>query len=159
MLRINCFGLSKVIGCVDKFFQVVWIIIRRLCLQPLLTVAVLMAVLAACLPDDKVGEKFFITFAVLFGICLVYAIIGVIVGVTAYIRSGKKKSKKKVEVAVEDIITASVNGGATYYRVAQNPKYVMAEYPDRRELYYDDDGELKFVKVILKTKEREEGND
>lgn len=159
MLGINCTGVSKIFRFVDKFFQVIWIVIRRLCLQPLLTVGVVMAVLAACLPKEKLGVSFIITFIVLILLAIVYAIIGIIVGVVAYIREGKKKTKKKkVEVGVDEILSGTVKGGATYYRVAQNPKYVMAEYPDRYELYYDDDGELKFVKVTLKTKEREDND-
>lgn len=37
-----------------------------------------------------------------------------------------------------------------YYRVAQNPKYVMAEYSDRVELFYDSPRGLKYVRTDYK---------
>ena len=40
----------------------------------------------------------------------------------------------------------------TYYRVAQNPKYVMAEYADRVELYYETPRGLKYVRTDYKTR-------
>ncbi len=39
-----------------------------------------------------------------------------------------------------------------YYRVAQNPKYVMAEYSDRVELYYETPRGLKYVRTDYKTR-------
>ena len=39
-----------------------------------------------------------------------------------------------------------------YYRVAQNPKYVMAEYVDRVELYYETPRGLKYVRTDYKTR-------
>lgn len=37
-----------------------------------------------------------------------------------------------------------------YFRVAQNPKYVMAEYSDRVELFYDSPRGLKYVRTDYK---------
>ena len=54
---------------------------------------------------------------------------------------------------MEDVAQAIGSDDPVYYRVAQNPRYVVAEYKDRNELYYDDDGELKFVKMTLKNNE------
>ncbi len=39
-----------------------------------------------------------------------------------------------------------------YFRVAQNPKYVMAEYADRVELYYETPRGLKYVRTDYKTR-------
>jgi hypothetical protein len=54
---------------------------------------------------------------------------------------------------MEDIAEAMNSNEPVYYRVAQNPQYIVAEYSDRNELYYDDNGEMKFVKMTLKKKE------
>lgn len=36
---------------------------------------------------------------------------------------------------------------AKYYRVSQNPRYVMAEYSDRVVLYYQKDNKLKLIRT------------
>ena len=38
-----------------------------------------------------------------------------------------------------------------YYRVSQNPKYVMAEYDDRYELFYEGKDGLKYIRTDYKS--------
>ena len=37
-----------------------------------------------------------------------------------------------------------------YFRIKSNPKYVMAEFSDRYELYYEDNGQLKKIRTDYK---------
>ena len=37
-----------------------------------------------------------------------------------------------------------------YYRVAQNDKYIMAEYPDRYELFYDTGAGMRYIRTDYK---------
>ena len=45
---------------------------------------------------------------------------------------------------------AAVPAKPNYYRVSQNPKYIMAEYPDRCELYYDTGSGMKYIRTDYK---------
>ena len=38
----------------------------------------------------------------------------------------------------------------SYYRVNQNPRYIVAEFPDRYELYYEEDNGMKYVRTDYK---------
>lgn len=37
-----------------------------------------------------------------------------------------------------------------FFRVSQNPKYIMAEYPDRYELYFDTGSQMKYIRTDYK---------
>ncbi|MBQ7164613.1 MAG: hypothetical protein IJU84_10235 [Clostridia bacterium] len=157
MIKVACFGIGKFTGFIDKFFQAVWTVIRRLNLQLLLTVAVVWLIVAAF---GGMTFGVLIVFTVLAGLALAYAIIATAYNLVKYIREAPaEKSKKKP--SVKDIPEdGKTENGPVYYRVAQNPRYVMAEYPDRYELYFDNDGELELVKITLRTgeNEKDDGN-
>jgi len=148
--------LGDAVGSVDKFFQAVWTVIRRLNLQPLLTVGVVWLALCAFLPEEYFTKAFHIVFIVLGGLCVLYAIAATCYSIAVYLKEKKDKpaKRRKKSVTLPDELTRTASQDApVYYRVAQNPKYVMAEYKDRYELYYDDDGEYTFVKSTLKNRE------
>ncbi len=161
MLKIANFGFGTVVKFVENFFQSVWIVIRSLCLQPLLTIGLVWLILIAFLPGEKITSTFITVFLILAGMGLIYAILGTAYKIIAYIKStpSRKRKKKKTVVSVSEVTEEDRRGKPMYFRVKQNPKYVMAEYPDRYELYYDDDGDLKLVQVKQKEQEEQNGND
>lgn len=156
MLKIKTFGFGRFVKGVDGFFGGIWMVISRLSLYPLLAVGLIWLILSNFLPEEKITEKFNIVFFVLACVCVAYAFCATVYNVVNYLKTsknGKKRTDKTKEITMDDVAQAIVSDEPTYYRVAQNPKYVVAEYRDRNELYYDDDGELKFVKMSLKNKE------
>ncbi len=177
MIKPITFGFGTAVLFVEKFFNAVWIVICRLCLQPLLTVGLIWLFLAAFLPDEKMTMELIIVFVVLMGLAAGYAVAATARNVWLYLKNGasrrkdkpseeeealpqkRKKSSPPPQAVEEETVIKQAElkiSTATeplYYRVAQNPKYVMAEYPDRYELYYDDGGKLKFVKVNIKNQE------
>ena len=153
MIKPICFGFGSTVKIIDSFFQFIWNIIRTLNIQLLLTVCALWFILANVLPGEALTTAFWVIFAVLAGISAVYAIAATLYSFVRYLRESSKKSpmkKEPVEISIKDVTEEEK---PVYFRVAQNPKYVMAEYPDRYELYYDNDGELQFVKITPKQKD------
>ena len=152
MIKPICFGFGSAVKIIDSFFQFIWNIIRTLNIQLLLTVCALWFILANVLPAKALTSAFWVTFAVLAGISAAYAIAATLYSFVCYLRDSSKKPKKTepVEISIKDVTEEQK---PIYYRVAQNPKYVMAEYPDRYELYYDNNGELQFVKITPKQKD------
>ena len=69
---------------------------------------------------------------------------------------GEKKIERESNEPKEEK-TSSPNqteeGKPKYYRVKQNPQYVMAEYSDRYELYYRTESGLKKVRTDYKENE------
>ncbi|MBP5307537.1 MAG: hypothetical protein J6Z34_00180 [Clostridia bacterium] len=155
MIKIACFGFVKFAELTDKFFQAVWTVIRKLNLQPLLTVAVAWLVTVALGGSSVTALTVFVILA---GIAAAYA-----VAATAYnfVRFLKEAPARKArERNVKDIPDdGKTENGPVYYRVAQNPRYVMAEYPDRFELYFDNEGDLELIKVTLKNREERTADD
>ena len=49
----------------------------------------------------------------------------------------------------------NINKKPLYYRVSQNPKYVMAEYNDRYELFYESENGLKYIRTDYKNNSEE----
>ena len=152
MVKPICFGVGSVVKIIDSFFQFIWNVIRTLNLQLLLTVCAVWFIFAFVLPGDSLTSAFWVTFAVLAGISAAYAIAATLYNFFKYLSEAPKKTKKSepVEISIKEV---TGEDKPTYFRVAQNPKYVMAEYPDRFELYYDNDGDLQFVKITPKQKE------
>lgn len=160
MLKPASFGLiGTAVKFIDRFFQAVWNVISKLNLHLALTVAAVWVVCLAFLPAERTGGSFRSVFFVLLIISLVYAVLVTAVRVIRYVKSApeRRKNKAKVSVSTEEI-AAGMNE-AKYYRVAQNPHYVMADYPDRYELYYNDNGNLKFVRMKMKSPAAKEKND
>ena len=148
MIKVACFGLGKLSGFIDKFYQTVWTVIRKLNLQPMFTVAV---VWLAVVAFSKVTVTVFTVFAVLVGLSLIYAVAATVYGIVKFLKEAPKKKQGRARQRVNDIPDSGItDGGPVYYRVMQNPRYVMAEYPDRYELYFDNNGDLELVKVNLR---------
>ena len=156
MQKIKFFGFGSFVGLIDGIFGGIWKVISRLSLHPLLTVGAVWLILSRFLPEEKTSGSFNTVFIVLACVCVFYAVCATIYNVARYIKnakSTKKNKKRSKEISMEDVAQAIGSDDPVYYRVAQNPRYVVAEYKDRNELYYDDDGELKFVKMTLKNNE------
>ena len=154
MQKKNSLGL--IVGYVDKFFNTVWMVICKLNLPPLLTVGVIWLALYAFLPEKTYTPTINLIFLVLGCLCLIYALIATTYNVIVYLKTnkgGSKKRRNKTVVLPDEISRTGSAEIPVYYRVAQNPKYIMAEYKDRYELYYEDDGDINFVKTTLKNKE------
>ena len=75
------------------------------------------------------------------------------------VKSPKEKENKQAieyneEIPVKSKLTehtATKKSDKPYYfRVSQNPKYLMAEYEDRYELYYEGKDGLKFIRTDFK---------
>lgn len=58
-----------------------------------------------------------------------------------------KDEKNKSEDLLDDELKTTTEQVPKYFRVKQNPDYVMAEYPDRYELYQIQDGKLKKIRT------------
>lgn len=137
---------TSIASIIDGIFGAVWNVISGLSLHLALTVGAVWVVLIAFLPEKNLTSGLNTTFLVLMCLSLIYA---AIVTAVNFVRYLKNKPTKKRKVTVDEI-AAELSGKPKYYKVAQNPNYIMAEYPDRYELYYNDNGELKFVKMNLK---------
>ena len=150
MLNAPCFGLGGAVRFIDRFFRALWRVIEKLSLQPLLTVIAVWLILLALLPDKKITLAFIIIFLVLMGLALVYAVIATIYKIMKYIAETADRRRER-RVRAETFDESEVERESpTYYRVTQNPDYVMAEYSDRYELFYDDGGKLKYIKTTFK---------
>lgn len=154
MIKTVCFGFSNVVKIVDAFFQFLWNVIRALNIHLALSICLIWFVLANVLPESALNMSFWTVFTVLISVAIAYAIVATLYSFFKFLkeRPAQKKEKKPIVVSVNEVMG---EGKPVYYRVAQNPKYVMAEYPDRYELFYDDNGELKFVKVTPKPQQDE----
>lgn len=155
MIRVCCFGFKGIYNFVDSFFQAIWVVVRRLCLQPLLLVGVCWVCFLALADNAKANSEINLLFAILTGLSFAYAVAATLYNVLIFVKETKSQPKQKKQriVSVAEITSNQVGEKPSYYRVAQNPQYVMAEYSDRYELYYDDGDKLKFVKVTLKENE------
>lgn len=86
---------------------------------------------------------------------LVYAVVRTVTGILGIGGKRKKKSTAEiVETAPAEEKPAPAEEIApqrpTYFRVRQNPEYVMAEYPDKYELYRDTGKGLEYVRTDYK---------
>ena len=155
MLNFKFYGFGKTVRFIDKFFHAIGVVLSRLCLQPLFTVGVAWLIFKVFLSEVSTTSGFRTTFIVLAGLSLGYAFVATCYNIIVFVKQTpeRKQNKKPVAVNMSDVATAMNTNEPVYYRVAQNPQYVVAEYPDRDELYFDDNGELVFVKMILKNKE------
>ena len=150
MLYAPCFGLGGAVRFIDKFFRALCRVIEKLSLQPLLAVLAVWLILLALLPEKKITLAFIIIFLVLMGLALVYAIVATTYKILIYISESPSRRKER-RVRAETFEESEVERETpSYYRVTQNPDYVMAEYSDRYELYYDDGGKLKYIKTTFK---------
>ncbi len=160
MVKISCFSaIGKFIKFTDKFFQGVCAVVRTLGLQPLFTVAVVWLALKTFLPPEQFTRALLIVMIVITVLAALYAVIATVYHVVDCAKNAERKKEKKKKRKGSDIDKKGETEKPKYYRVKQNPNYVMAEYSDRYELYYDDGNELKFVKVNFKDKENGNKND
>ena len=166
MLLPGCRGFGKAVQTVDKIFQGVCGLIRSLSLQFLLTVGTVWLILYACIGKESVTPVFTTVFIVLMCIALAYALAATAYNVVHSVKNSGKSGKKKdkTELSLREIEESITGTRPNLYRVKQNPSYVMAEYPDRYELFYDGEKGLEYVKTLYKEgygkkEEPEVGND
>lgn len=147
---------------IKKIFAIIYKVIAIFNLQPALMVALVGSVLYFTGVYDRV-ESLKIILQVAFILSAIYAIV-----VTAcnLLGIGKKKIKRskgaqivsegqladkpvtttqKVEERPKEKVSTPV-----YYKVKQNPNYIMAEYEDRYELYLNKNGNLVKIRTDLK---------
>lgn len=147
---------------IKKIFAIIYKVIAFLNLQPALMVVLVGGVLYFTGVYDRV-ETLKIILQVAFIFSAIYAIV-----VTAcnLLGLGKKRIKRSKgaqivsEVHSEEQPVATVQSvqqtpvkevsAPVYYKVKQNPNYIMAEYADRYELYLNQNGKLVKIRTDIK---------
>lgn len=155
------FGVIKTI--IKAVFGVVNKLLSFLNLQPTLLLVLIGVVLYFTGTFDK-SPAFKIIYELLIVVSIVYAVIATIkklLGLEnkvkrskgAQIVSGETESKEQVSDQTVAVAQPVKEEKPVYFRVKQNPEYVMAEYTDKYELYKIVDGQLKKVRTDYKNGE------
>ena len=155
MLKAACFGFGGFKKFTEKLFLAVFKVIGKLGLQWLFAVGIFWLILAVALPGGRpVWLK--VVVIVLAALALMYAAVATAFNISAYRTNPaehkkNKRNKSNIVISVDELPKdIRPSAAPVYYRVRQNPDYLMAEYPDRIELYYTGDGEMTLVKITPK---------
>ena len=153
------FGIIKTIfGAV---FGVLYKLIALLNLQLTLLLLLIGAVLFLTGVFEQ-GQTFLTLYQVLLVISAVYAVISIIkqlLGIEKKVKRSKGAQIIDSQVQTEKLEQPLIAPTYTqiepqqkpvYYRVKQNPEYVMAEYGDRYELFRVTDGQMKKIRTDYK---------
>lgn len=155
-----------ILGAIKKI--IMWVlkalykIIALLNLQLPLLVALIGVVLYLVGVFDQGGAPLAV-----FGICMVLSVVIAVFGLIKKLLGlgGKVKKGKGMQIVNDNVQPQPIvyaqptqyqapqpeqNGSPKYYRVKQNPNYVMAEFPDRYELYRLSGGEMIKVRTDYK---------
>ena len=153
------FGIIKTIF--SAVFGVLYKLIALLNLQLTLLLLLIGAVLYLTGVFEQ-GQTFLTLYQVLLVISAVYAVISTIkqlLGIEKKVKLSKGAqiidSKVQTEKLEQPIIAPThtqiePQQKPVYYRVKQNPEYVMAEYGDRYELFRVTDGQMKKIRTDYK---------
>jgi hypothetical protein len=109
----------------------------------------------------EANPTFLTLYQVLLVISAVYAIITTIkrlLGVEKKVKRSKgaqiverqAQPQPQTQQEIVPVVQNQVEQKPIYYRVKQNPEYVMAEYPDRYELFRITDGQMKKIRTDYK---------
>lgn len=178
MLYVRSFVIFGAIRAVfSAIFGVLYKIISIFHLQPLLFCAVAGALAEIAFGWIGGSRAGFILFHLLLCLCVVYAVISLIFSILSPRRKREKRrdaaqivsdfgreaeeEEKRAEPlrapapAADDRLWPprphlTREERPVYYRVRQNPEYVMAEYADRCELYREAEGRLIYVRTDYK---------
>ena len=151
------FGIIKTIF--SAVFGVLYKLIALLNLQLTLLLLLIGAVLYLTGVFEQ-GQTFLTLYQVLLVISAVYAVISTIkqlLGIEKKVKRSKGAqiidSQVQTEKLEQPIIVPTQiepQQKPVYYRVKQNPEYVMAEYGDRYELFRVTDGQMKKIRTDYK---------
>ena len=148
--RFLVFGIIKKI--VGGTFKVIYSILEFLHLQLTLlcvTLGVLLEIAFGIVLKNDFTLK---VFHIIIAVTLVYAVIRTVAKLLGLDKKKKKASTAEiVEVKQEEpALLPSEEEKPVYYRVKQNPQYVMAEFSDRYELFLDTKDSLKYIRTDYK---------
>lgn len=153
------FGIIKTI--LSAVFGVLYKLIALLNLQLTLLLLLIGAVLYLTGVFEQ-GQTFLTLYQVLLVISAVYAVISTIkqlLGIEKKVKRSKGAQIIDSQVQTEKLEQPIIAPTHTqiepqqkpvYYRVKQNPEYVMAEYGDRYELFRVTDGQMKKIRTDYK---------
>ncbi len=153
------FGIIKTIF--SAVFGVLYKLIALLNLQLTLLLLLIGAVLYLTGVFEQ-GKTFLTLYQVLLVISAVYAVISTIkqlLGIEKKVKRSKGAQIIDSQVQTEKLEQPIIAPTHTqiepqqkpvYYRVKQNPEYVMAEYGDRYELFRVTDGQMKKIRTDYK---------
>ncbi len=151
------FGIIKTIF--SAVFGVLYKLIALLNLQLTLLLLLIGAVLYLTGVFEQ-GQTFLTLYQVLLVISAVYAIINTIkrlLGIEKKVKRSKgaqivdsQVQTEKAQELISTPVQIEQQQKPVYYRVKQNPEYVMAEYGDRYELFRITDGQMKKIRTDYK---------
>ncbi len=168
-----------IFGAVRSFFTALFTVIYKIIsvfrLQPLL-----FCIVAGALAEIAFGwiggsETGFALFHLALCLCVAYAVVSVVYRILRPVRKGKRekrrfsaqivgegsapeKEPRRADAAEERAagneppLRENAEERPRYYRVRQNPAYVMAEFSDRVELYREEGGRLQYVRTDYKNR-------
>ncbi len=159
-----------IIGLIWKtikvFFTVIYGILEFLSLQYTLLIGLIGVVLyfTGALDNNRVV---LVIFCLILALSLIYAVISSIkklLGIDKKVKRSKgvqivsnntenqsqEHNEQEANIEVQNTIIPPANQYPKYFKVKQNPAYVMAEYQDRYELYKIENGKLVRVRIDYK---------
>ena len=155
------FGAIKTVF--GAIFKTIYGILGLFSLQPLVFCAVAGALLEIAFRAVSGSDAGFILFHLILCLCVLYAVLRTVYRLLGL---GRKKIKRRERAQIlsdfeereeRDNVSPPARSPEPpreerprYYRVKQNPKYVMAEFRDRFELYLETDGSLQYIRTDYK---------
>ncbi len=155
------FGAIKTVF--GAIFKTIYGILGLFSLQPLVFCAVAGALLEIAFRAVSGSDAGFILFHLILCLCVLYAVLRTVYRLLGL---GRKKIKRRERAQIlsdfeereeRDNVSPPAHSPEPpreerprYYRVKQNPKYVMAEFHDRFELYLETDGSLQYIRTDYK---------
>jgi len=138
---------------ISVIFRAIYKVLVFFHLHLTLFCAVLGAVLEIAFGIVLDNDVSFAVFHVIMCLTLVYALVATVYKIT--VGGGKKPDKKErtaeiVQPPIELPASEAATEKPRYYRVKQNPKYVMAEFNDRYELYLESETGLTHIRTDYK---------